>query len=436
MSIPSLQGLQTALSGLIAEQTALDTAGNNIANANTEGYSRETVLLEPTTPLTIPATSSKTGEGAQLGTGVSVTTITRIRNTYLDAQYRTQNSALSAASTQAEILERAQSAFNEPSSAGIASQLSNFWNAWNDLATSPTSEAAKEAVAAAGKQLASTFKQLSSQLTTIATQAEEQYDSLTGPAGEVEDYAKQIAQLNGQIKLSEEAGQPPNDMLDRRDELLDKLSSLANITVTEEPDHMDTVSFGEAAKPLVEGTTVNWPQKLTEASGGRLGALLGLTGPKGALTALQTGLDGVAETLADTVNEHLTKPFFAGKTAATLAVAVKASEVQASGTKAVGGNEVAQEIAALRGGAAEQSYAALVEKVGSSVRAAADEQSNLQTTVTAISDQRQSVSGVSLDEEMTNLIAYQRGYQASARTLTAMSEMLETLIEHTGVVGL
>src|SRR5580700_8049197 len=113
MSIPSLQGLQTALSGLIAEQTALDTAGNNIANANTEGYSRETVLLEPTTPLTIPATSSKTGEGAQLGTGVSVTTITRIRNTYLDAQYRTQNSALSAASTQAEILERAQSAFNE-----------------------------------------------------------------------------------------------------------------------------------------------------------------------------------------------------------------------------------------------------------------------------------------------------------------------------------
>jgi flagellar hook-associated protein 1 FlgK len=436
MSIPSLQGLQTALSGLIAEQTALDTAGNNIANANTEGYSRETVLLEPTTPLTIPATSSKTGEGAQLGTGVSVTTITRIRNTYLDAQYRTQNSALSAASTQAEILERAQSAFNEPSSAGIASQLSNFWNAWNNLATSPTSEAAKEAVAAAGKQLASTFKQLSSQLTTIATQAEEQYDSLTGPAGEVEDYAKQIAQLNGQIKLSEEAGQPPNDMLDRRDELLDKLSSLANITVTEEPDHMDTVSFGEAAKPLVEGTTVNWPQKLTEASGGRLGALLGLTGPKGALTALQTGLDGVAETLADTVNEHLTKPFFAGKTAATLAVAVKASEVQASGTKAVGGNEVAQEIAALRGGAAEQSYAALVEKVGSSVRAAADEQSNLQTTVTAISDQRQSVSGVSLDEEMTNLIAYQRGYQASARTLTAMSEMLETLIEHTGVVGL
>jgi flagellar hook-associated protein 1 len=436
MTIPSLQGLQTALSGLIAEQTALDTTGNNIANANTEGYSRETALLEPNLPLTIPAISSQTGRGAQLGRGVSVTTITRIRNTYLDAQYRTQNSALSAASTQSEVLEQAQAAFNEPSSAGIASQLSNFWTAWNNLAVSPTSEAAKEAVVAAGQQLVTVFKQLSSQLATIASQAGEQYNALTGPAGEVEDYANQIAQLNGQIKLSEEAGQPPNEMLDRRDELLDKLSSLANITVTEASDHMDTVSFGEAAKPLVEGTKVNWPQTLTETAGGRLGALLALTGPAGALTSLQSGLDTVAETLAATVNEHLTTPFFSGETAATLAVAVKASGVQASGTKAVGGNEVARAIAGLRGGTAEQGYAALVEKVGSDVRAAGDEQTNLQTTVTAISDQRESVSGVSLDEEMTNLITYQRGYQASARTLTAMSEMLETLIEHTGVVGL
>ena len=102
-------------------------------------------------------------------------------------------------------------------------------------------------------------------------------------------------------------------MLDRRDLLLDKLSSLANITVTEEPDHTDTVSFGEAAKPLVEGTKVNWPQELTESSGGRLGALLALRGPQGALTQLQTGLDGVAQTLAGTVNEHLAKPFFSGE---------------------------------------------------------------------------------------------------------------------------
>src|SRR5271163_4376073 len=94
MSIPTLQGLQTALSGLIAQQTALDTTGNNIANANTEGYSRETALLEPNPPIDVPAISSLTGRGAQLGAGVAVSNIARIRNVYLDAQYRAQNSTL------------------------------------------------------------------------------------------------------------------------------------------------------------------------------------------------------------------------------------------------------------------------------------------------------------------------------------------------------
>jgi flagellar hook-associated protein 1 len=436
MSVPTLQGLQTALSALMAQQEALDVTGNNIANANTEGYSRETAVLQPNPPLTIPAISTKTGQGAQLGTGVDVETITRIRNTYLDAQYRTQNSALSGATTQSEELEQAQNAFNEPSSAGIASQLTAFWNAWNNLADSPTSEAAKEGVVSSGQQLARTINELSGQLTTTSTQAEEQYAALTGPAGEVEDDASQIAQLNGQIKLAEEAGQKPNDMLDRRDMLLDKLSTLANVTVTEQPDHTDTVTFGDAAKPLIEGTTVNWPQTLTAAAGGQLGALLGLSGPKGALANYQTALDNIAQTLNSTVNEQLSTPFFSGTTGSTLAVAVTSKQVEASTNATAGGNKAAQAVAALRGGAAEQAYTALVEQVGSDVRAAKDDATNLQTTVTAIGNQRQSVSGVSLDEEMTNLISFQRGYQASARTLTAMDDMLETLIEHTGVVGL
>jgi flagellar hook-associated protein 1 FlgK len=436
MSIPTLQGLQTALSGLIAEQTALDTTGNNIANANTEGYSRETVLLEPNAPLPIPAISTQTGEGAQLGTGVDAAAITRIRNEYLDVQYRAQNSALSGASTRAEVLEQAQNALGEPSSSGLASQLSTFWSAWNSLADAPASEPAKQGVVAAGEQLAATFNELSAQLSSISRTAGEQYNALAGAGGEVENYAHQIAQLNGQIKLAEEAGQQPNEMLDRRDLLLDKLSALGQVTVSEQADHSDTVSFGEAAKPLVEGTTVNWPQTLTEAAGGQLGALLGLTGPKGALSTLQTSLNNVTETLASTVNAQLPKPFFSGTTAATLAVALTAKEVRASASAAAGANEGALAVAALRGGAGEQGYAQLVEQVGSDVQTAKDDQTNLQTTVTAINDQRQSVSGVSLDEEMTNLISFQRGYQASARTLTAMDSMLETLIEHTGTVGL
>jgi flagellar hook-associated protein 1 FlgK len=226
-------------------------------------------------------------------------------------------------------------------------------------------------------------------------------------------------------------------MLDQRDLLLDKLSSLAQVTVVKQPDGTDTVSFGDAAKPLVEGTTLNWPQALTPAAGGRLGALLGLTAPGGALASYQAALDNVASTLASSVNAlHTATPFFSGTTAASLQVAVTAAQVQTSSTEGAGGNDVALKIAGLRGGVAEQGYAALVEQVGGNVRSARDEQSNLQTTVTAIGNQRQSVSGVSLDEEMTNLISFQRGYQASARTMTAMDSMLETLIEHTGIAGL
>jgi flagellar hook-associated protein 1 len=437
MGIPTLAGLQTALSGLLAQQQAIDVTGHNIANANTEGYSRQTAVLQTNQPITLPNLSPITGQGAQIGTGVNVATYTRIRNEYLDAQYRAQNSSLSASTTQSEELQQAQGAFNEPSSSGISAQLSAFWSAWSSLANSPTSEAAKQGVVAAGTQLATTFKQLDAQLSTVSSQAGAQYASLTGSSGQVQDYAHQIAQLNGQIKQAEQAGQQPNDMLDRRDQLLDKLSSLAQVTVTKQPDGTDTVTFGDAGKPLVQGTSVNWPQTLTPAAGGQLGALLGLTGAGGQLAAYKTALDGVAGTLASTVNAlHTATPFFSGTTAATLAVAVTPAQVQTSLTAGAGGNDVALAIAALRGGTADQGYSALVERVGGNVKTAKDEQTNFQTTVTTVNNQRQSVSGVSLDEEMTNLISFQRGYQASARTLTAMDSMLETLISHTGIVGL
>ncbi len=433
MSIPTLQGLQTALSGLLAEQQAIDLTGQNISNANTEGYSRQVAVLQTNEPMRIPALSPTTGEGGQLGTGVSVATYTRIRNTYLDAQYRTQNSELGSATTQANELQQAQSAFDEPSSAGIASQLSTFWSAWGELANAPSSEAAKVAVVSAGSELADTLNQVSAQLQTIRGQAAQQYAAIVGPSGEVQGDASQIAELNQQIKLSLQAKQQPNDLEDRRDLLLDKLSELANVTVAKEADGTDTVSFGDAAEPLVQGSKVTWPQALTAAAGGKLGTLLQLSGPEGALAKYQTALDGVAASLAESVNAlHTATPFFSGTTAATIAVAVKPSEVQTSAKGSFGGNEVAQGIADLRGGTAEQRYAALIAQVGSDVQSAQSNQANSQAVLTAINQQRQSVSGVSLDEEMTNLITFQRGYEASARAMTSMDEMLRTLIEHTG----
>ena len=246
--------------------------------------------------------------------------------------------------------------------------------------------------------------------------------------------ASQIAQLNEQIKLSLDAKQQPNNLEDRRDLLLDKLSELGNVTVTKETNGTDTVSFGGAAQPLVEGSQVNWPQALTDGRRRQARRAAGTLGPH----RHDRQVPGSAERRRQDARrlgqrKDAATPFFTGTTAATIAVAVKPSEVSAG---ASGGNEVALAIAGLRGGAAEQSYAALIAQVGSDVKAAESNQANSQAVVTAIGDQRQSVSGVSLDEEMTSLITFQRGYEASARALTSMDEMLDTLINHTGAVGL
>src|SRR5919201_1787930 len=123
MPIPSYAGLQTALSGLEAAQAAIDTTGQNIANANTPGYSRQRVVMTERNPLTIDALSSVTGQGSQIGLGVDVTTITRVRDQFLDLQYRGQNTQASGNDTSSTLLGQVQAALAEPSSSGLSSAL-------------------------------------------------------------------------------------------------------------------------------------------------------------------------------------------------------------------------------------------------------------------------------------------------------------------------
>ena len=281
MAISSFMGLQTALRGLLAEQTAIDTTGHNIANANTPGYSRQTADLVTSAPLTVPAYSNVTGGGVQLGTGVDVETINRIRNTFLDVQYRSQNTTANDASTRAGILDQVQTGLAEPSDHGIASQLSAFWNAWSDVANAPQSQAARQALINSATTLTNSFNQVDAQLSTIQSQAATQYADLTGTTGQVQSDANQIATLNQSISAAKAAGQNPNDLLDKRDALIDDLSTLAKVSVSD-PNNtgMLQINFGDAATPLVSGTTVTWPQTMTAAAGGELGALLSLSGSR------------------------------------------------------------------------------------------------------------------------------------------------------------
>ena len=438
MTISSFMGLQTALRGLLADQAAIDTTGHNIANANTPGYSRQTADLVESTPLTIPAFSNVTGGGVQIGTGVDVATINRIRNTFLDIQYRSQNTSYNDASTRAGILDQVQTGLAEPSDHGIGSQLSAFWNAWSDVANAPQSQSARQALVNAATTLTNSFNQFDAQLSTIQSQAATQYTQLTGTTGQVQSDANQIATLNKSISAATAAGQNPNDLLDKRDALIDDLSSLGKVSVSDPNNNgMLQVNFGDAATPLVNGTTVTWPQTMTAAAGGELGALLSLSGAGGQIASYRATLDTVVNQLASSVNAlHTSTPFFSGNTAATISVAVTAATVQTSTTSNAGANDVALQIAALRGGPPDQSYAAFVSSLGSDVQSTQSTEQISSSVLSAIGDQRQSVSGVSLDEEMTNLVQYQRGYQASARMLTTIDQMLDTLINRTGTVGL
>jgi flagellar hook-associated protein 1 FlgK len=435
--IPSLTGIETALSGLEAEQAALDTTGNNITNASTPGYSEEVVNLDPSTPQDI---ASQAGDGdvlTQLGTGVDVASITRQRSQYLDASYRAQNTVLGFNTQTATSLGDAQTLFQEPGSGGLSSQMSTFWSDWNTLADNPSSLSAQQTLVDDASTMTQSFNSLYSQLSTLQSQAGSQFTSLTASGGQLLQDANQIASLNTSIKQAIAGGQSPNELEDARDSALDDLSSLGQVSVTSESDGTVTVSFGDAASPLVSGSTVTWPQTITSATGGQLGALLDVSSATGTVGSLMSSLNTVASDLVSAVNGiSTTTPFFSGNSASTIAVAATPGNVETSSSGTSGGNDVAQAIAALQGGTADQTYAALVTKIGNSVDAAQTSQSNSQAVTTALENQRESVSGVSLDQEMTNLITYQRGYQASAQSLNTIDQVLQTLISEVGGAGL
>ena len=431
MTIPAFTGLQTALSGLQAAQAAIDTTSENISNANTPGYTRQRVNLVENGSLTIPALTQQ-GGGTQLGTGVSLTDISRIRDQFLDVQYRAQNTATSNANTNASQLAQVQTAIDEPSSDGLQTVMSKFWSAWSSLGAAPTNPAAQQAVVDAGQTLASTFNAVSAQMQTVQSQASQQYAALTGTNGQVQQDATQIATLNLQITQATQAGQSPNALLDKRDSLIDDLSGLAQVSVSTGSNGAVTINFGDASTPLVSGTTVTWPQTLTSAAGGQLGALLNLSSSTGPIGSMLSSLDNVAGQVISSVNAlQPSSPFFSGTTASTIGVSATASSIQTSSSN-TSGADLAQAIGNLSGGAADQSYAAFVGQVGDGVQAATSTQATAQAVLNAVSNQRQSVSGVSLDEEMTNLIQFQQAYQASARVMNAINTTLDTLINSVG----
>lgn len=442
--ISTFGGLNIALRGLTAEQRALDVTSHNIANVDTPGYSRQEAVFSAAPALTIPAGALQNGTGAQLGQGVDVLDYRRLRDDFLDLQWRTQNMTGGQAETTAQRLGQAQDALADGSGADLGALLDNFWTSWQTLAGNPSSADAKGAVVGAASSLAQGLQSLDTQWASLSAQSTTAVSDLLGPQGPIKPIADELAKLNVTINQAQTAGVTPNDLLDRRDELLDQLSRYGQVSVTADPTldangnpaypGMIQVSFGGATTPLVSQSTVTMPTAATlSASPG--GVIGGLQDVAAKVDGYRTTLDGLAGQVITAVNAAAPSPVFSGTGSADIAV-VATSATIAAGTGAAGDNSAALAIAALRGGAVDTGYAGLVQTVGGDVANANAAQSTSTAVLDSLTERRQSTAGVSMDEEMTNMIRFQRGYQAAARALTTMDQALDTLINHTGTVGL
>jgi flagellar hook-associated protein 1 len=458
MGISSFYGLQTSLRGLLAQQRLLDTAGHNIANASTKGYSRQEATLVASPALQIPSGGIAGGSGAHLGSGVDVQQYRRIRDQFVDLQYRGQNTNLGEWAARAGALDRAELALAEPGENGINEQLSRFWDGWANLANANADPAAaKQALIEQASSLADSFRTVRGQIELVQSQGYAEYADLARPAGpgdpggEVAQIARDIAGLNDTIRRFITSGDLPNDLLDRRDQLLDDLSEYGQISVEGQADGTINVSFVDKASagttyPVVTGVAASWagpPAGDAWSPGGRLGGLLEASRPGGTLDGYLATLDTVASSLATVVNGTYGGTFFEtgpGGAAGTLRVEASLDadpQLVVAGSGASGSRDIALAVSQLRdNGAVDGAYRAFVAQIGTHVREALRQEGNAQVLTDAVENRRQSVSGVSMDEEMSNLVRFQRAYQASARAMSTMDEMLDVLINRTGRVGL
>src|SRR5690625_3188558 len=237
----SFHGLEMAKQALFAQQAALYTTGHNIANANTEGYSRQRVNFKTMSPYPAPGRNRPEIPG-QMGTGVQVGTVERIRNQFLDYQFRTENSKSGYWDTKADALSRMEELLNEPSDSGLSKTMSEFWDSLQELSVNPTNSGARSVVANRALAVTETFNHLSKSLNAIRTDLENQIEVTVDQTNSL---LRQINQINEQVQKVEPHGYLPNDLYDERDRLIDQLSETMNIKVSYSKSSESSLDIGQ-----------------------------------------------------------------------------------------------------------------------------------------------------------------------------------------------
>ncbi len=226
MAISTFMGLETNKRGLTAQQTALYTVGHNISNANTVGYTRQRVNLEATHGFPGVGMNAPMLAG-HLGTGVTSQSITRVRNEFVDKQYRQETNNLGYWSQRTDAISQMEDIMAEPSPYGLNAGFDEFYTAWQNLANSPSSSAARQVVYTKASHLASSFNYMNKQMTQVQQNLKSEAIKTTNNINSILD---RIASLNNQIKQVEPNGYIPNELYDARDVLLDELSQYVPIS--------------------------------------------------------------------------------------------------------------------------------------------------------------------------------------------------------------
>lgn len=472
-----LLGLNTALRGLMAQQQAINTVTHNISNANTPGFSRQDVVLETTDPFTVP-TQNRASLKGQVGTGVTISQIRRIRDGFLDTQFRQQNQELGFWEAKSNGFEQIEGLFNEPSDNGLGNQLGQFWNRWRDLTNDPRNQAMRLALKEQAANLASFIQ---SSYTTLTRQRSEIDKQIVLRVAQINSLAAQIASLNEQIQKVKAVGDNPNDLEDRRDLLLDEMTKLIRVSSFETDQGVMVLSVGgvqlvgQGFLNQIDATQLNASgyHELTWESDGSNVTLLGgelkgffdlrdtiIPDKQAAINALATAL--ITEVNAvhsagygqDGVTTGLN--FFSGTDASDVGInatiAADPTKIAAatvanapgdgSNAAAIGALQFAlvmggsSYVGSLTGTASIDSfYQGFISTLGVESQQAQRSEANVSLLIQHIEAARGSTSGVSLDEEAANMIKYQRAYEASARMVTTLDSMLDTLINRTGIVG-
>jgi flagellar hook-associated protein 1 FlgK len=485
MGVSTFNGINVALRGLIAQQRALDTTTHNIANASTEGYTRQEAVLEAADPIANVSVWGMMFPG-QMGQGVTVDSYRRIRDVFNDVQLRSASSDQASLDVRYRELHAISLAIPEPSDNGLQALVQNFFNAWHDVSNNPESLAARQALAQAGQSVASAMNHASTTFTQMRANDNTEIDADITSANAI---LQQISDLNGQIGQLVLAGaqldpatlqvvkpgQAPNDLLDRRDLLLDNLAKLANVTsVSYDDQNRATVVVAGLTTVTPTGGAVPLTRAQIDAqfASGALtgGALHGLEDAyqnllnETSATSYPAQLNTLAQSLHDAVNtQHalgadLTgtagglffdftsptgPPGAAGRLTMAAGILANPATIAAGATGQGPGSStnanamVALQDAITTGGTTFLDYYnGLQSGLGTATQSTARSQDAQQIIVSGLSDRRNAASGVSLDEEMTNMIKFQHAYAAASRVLSAMDENLDRLINNTGRVGL